>query len=124
MKECSRCREEKPVTQFSKDRKKKDGLFAWCKPCEADNARRRTYGLTPAEYQAMRDRQNGCAICQCTVSPLVVDHCHGAGRVRELLCDRCNVGLGKFRDSPDLLLRAADYIRKHDLLLLDIPPTP
>lgn len=43
----------------------------------------------------------------------VLDHCHETGRFRGYLCDRCNVGLGKFRDSPDLLGKAMLYLLRH-----------
>lgn len=73
------------------------------------------YGLTLDDYEAMCIAQDGkCAICfDDTQGKLVVDHCHESGRVRELLCHRCNVGLGFGRDSPDLLRRMADYVERH-----------
>lgn len=41
---------------------------------------------------------------------ICVDHCHKTGKVRGLLCDPCNVGIGKFEESSTALRRAADYI--------------
>jgi len=75
------------------------------------------YGLTPDEYHALlRAQQDRCAICErdapC-VGPLVVDHDHSANRVRALLCQRCNRGVGQFLEMPDFLRRAADYIERH-----------
>ena len=60
------------------------------------------YGLTPEEYQSILTRQNGaCAICQRHPRKrrLAVDHDHGDGHVRGLLCDRCNRGLEWVADS-------------------------
>lgn len=42
---------------------------------------------------------------------LVVDHCHGTGKVRGLLCHNCNRALGLMKDSPELLRKAAEYLQ-------------
>jgi hypothetical protein len=39
-----------------------------------------------------------------------IDHCHTSNRVRGLLCHNCNVGIGNFKDAPDLLRSAAAYL--------------
>jgi hypothetical protein len=73
----------------------------------------RNYGLTPAQHDEMVAAQDGrCAICRLD-RPLKVDHCHASGKVRALLCGPCNTSLGAFRDDPDLIERAAAYIREH-----------
>lgn len=79
------------------------------------------YGLTPEEYQEMFDAQRGlCAICGrapegngVSKHNLVVDHNHDSGKVRGLLCDFCNRGLGIFRDSPELLEEARSCLLAH-----------
>lgn len=64
----------------------------------------------------MFDQQNGrCAICESAdpgagKSRFAVDHDHVTGRVRGLLCNPCNKGLGMFQDSPMRLKRAAEYV--------------
>lgn len=72
------------------------------------------YGLTLADFEALNRKQNGlCCICQKTCSKhkvLSVDHCHKTGRVRGLLCDGCNKGLGHFKDDFSTLIRAANHI--------------
>jgi Recombination endonuclease VII len=77
-------------------------------------ARRRAhrYGLSWEELEAMSARQGGaCAICrQKPARGLVIDHCHLRKKVRRLLCDMCNLGLGHFRDDPRLLQAAIEYI--------------
>jgi len=62
----------------------------------------------------MLDEQEGvCAICRrppSAMTHLAVDHDHSTGVVRGLLCGACNLGLGNFRDDPDLLWRANQYL--------------
>jgi hypothetical protein len=41
------------------------------------------------------------------------DHDHNTGMGREWICDSCNTGLGRFQDSPDLLRKAIEYLRKY-----------
>ncbi len=87
----------------------------------ADNLKR-AYGLTPEQYDAMLAAQNGvCLLCGDAPNPngvraasrLHVDHDHETGRVRALLCNHCNRGIGAFRDDPDLMQRASLYVWKH-----------
>lgn len=76
------------------------------------------YGITIADFDLMVKQQNNqCAICQRNFSEAdlkpSVDHCHESGIVRGLLCQPCNVGLGWFRDNPDALSRAVEYLLEH-----------
>jgi hypothetical protein len=79
---------------------------------------KRNYGINFDEYESMLKKQGGvCAIC---ASPppkkhkqrLSIDHCHTTGRVRGLLCDACNQGLGLFKDSPELMLKSISYLAR------------
>jgi hypothetical protein len=77
---------------------------------------RRFYGITLTDYADMfTDQFGACAVCG-GINPsghhLAVDHCHDTGRVRGLLCHACNAGMGKLRDDPALLRRAATYLEK------------
>lgn len=77
-------------------------------------SRIRKYGLTLTSYEALLEHQDrSCFICG--VRPdderaLCVDHCHETQEVRGLLCDRCNRGLGAFKDDPAMLAKAVDYL--------------
>lgn len=86
---------------------------------------RKNFGIGIEEYETLLSEQNGvCAICaqfetfihKATGKParLAVDHCHTSGNVRKLLCKACNNGLGLFRDNPELLIKAADYLKEHN----------
>lgn len=70
------------------------------------------YGLTPEHYEALLSAQGGrCAICGGRpTGNLHVDHDHNTGKVRGLLCGRCNPALGAFQDSPRILLAAVRYL--------------
>jgi hypothetical protein len=82
-----------------------------------DQRFRQEYGIGLDEYRAMLDAQKGvCAICG-GAEPvkgrrLAVDHCHEGGRVRGLLCGRCNLTIGKFNHDPHLLRAAIDYLER------------
>lgn len=76
---------------------------------------KRGYGISYKEYAKILVGQGGvCAICKGNQTDryknLSVDHCHETGAVRGLLCSKCNLALGGFKDSPELLDRAKDYL--------------
>lgn len=76
------------------------------------------YGITPETYKELFTKQEGkCAICSSSeVSVarrsynLFVDHDHGTGKVRGLLCHHCNAGLGQFKDKTESLQKAIEYL--------------
>lgn len=74
--------------------------------------RRYKYGITPDDYAAMLEKQDGhCELCPST-KKLCVDHCHQTKTFRGILCDDCNVGLGRFKDSAVALKNAARYVAR------------
>ena len=92
---------------------------------------RHTYSLSPADYRSMLEAQCGlCAICnqpERTTAKgkprrMSVDHCHDTGRVRGLLCNSCNRGLGNLGDSVENLRRATKYLEGGDDLFWDAEP--
>lgn len=92
----------------------------------AAQRRKKKYGITPLEYQTLLTAQGGvCKICAKVESlkgGLRVDHDHKTGRIRGLLCNSCNNGLGRFKDDPVSLRQAATYIEtiKEKDLELDV----
>jgi hypothetical protein len=111
---CSACDAIKPIAEFRLDRRRKSGVSPWCTPCWADKNRQRNHGIDNVTYDALLETQGGaCAIClrpERVWNSLSVDHDHASGAIRGLLCHSCNVSLGHFGDSPDLLRRAAEYL--------------
>ena len=77
---------------------------------------KRVYGITPEQVLAMLVEQGGrCRICGAdspgkNAKSWSVDHDHVTGQVRGLLCRSCNVGLGHFRDSAEILAKAVEYL--------------
>lgn len=77
------------------------------------------YGIELAGYQRMLEQQDGkCAICggeggagRSEVFKLFVDHCHTTGKIRGLLCMKCNSGLGYFEDDIMKMKSAIQYLQ-------------
>lgn len=110
---CTKCKEAKPSTleHFPPNNKKSNGLDSWCRTCR--NAYKRSNsvpkGVTDLEKAREAKALNECIICGLNV-PIVVDHDHNTGDVRGGLCQNCNLGLGHFKDDPELLRFAALYL--------------
>lgn len=124
MKVCTVCSIEKPLTEYYSNSKWKQSK---CKPCHIKqsnsvakkNHLRRKYNISLEEYNAKLEKQHYCcALCGKTQeeekSALCVDHNHETGQIRDLLCRVCNRALGLFKDDPQLLIRAAEYLERHN----------
>ena len=96
-----------------------------CKPCDEHRKWKsfiiRTYGITADEYYEILAAQNGkCSICESqevnnsriSSGKLFIDHCHETGKVRGLLCSKCNHAIGLLNDDVDLLQKAISYLNK------------
>lgn len=71
------------------------------------------YGITAKQREEMCVAQKGlCAICKTTPRRLVVDHCHTTKKVRGLLCDECNRGIGALKEDPLIFAAALAYLDK------------
>lgn len=72
---------------------------------------RSKYGLELEDFDQLMEEQGGkCPICQSILDIPMVDHCHGTGRVRGLLCNTCNLLLGHAKDDPEILASAIAYL--------------
>lgn len=99
-----------------------DPRYQTCDKCREHSTKRRElkrkYSLSLDEYEDLLIDQLGvCAICKKRNRDnsrlLAVDHCHKTGKIRQLLCTKCNIGLGMFNDDSNLLLEAIKYLDKH-----------
>lgn len=113
-KSCTKCGRRRKIQDFGRDNKSADGFQSWCKHCKHEAGAKTRYGLSREDYLTLHETSGGCEICRQKPRSrrLAIDHCHDSGKVRGLLCDACNLGLGKFEDSPELLRRAADYLER------------
>lgn len=127
---CPTCDEIKDVESFARSRDKPSGRIASCRACRAMKYREvageereiaaacQRRGITVEQWWTMHDEQGGC--CRICDAPLVrgnrprIDHCHRTGRVRGLLCNRCNLGIGLFADNVESLISAANYLSGGD----------
>ena len=78
--------------------------------------RKLNFGLTSEEFIKMFEQQNGlCKICgvdgKSVKRNLAVDHCHSTGKIRGLLCSKCNTRLGQFNDSIIILENSIKYLK-------------
>ncbi|MET7936177.1 endonuclease VII domain-containing protein [Streptomyces sp. NPDC005322] len=113
-KRCPQCEEVKPHSEWERNKSSSDGWASYCRECRAERNRvsyfKRKYGLTPVELDALVAEQRGVC-CICLDAPAAhVDHDHGTGRVRGVLCFSCNAALGQFKDRADAIRRGAAYL--------------
>lgn len=100
-------------------------MRAQCRPCREHIKWKtfiiRTYGITAEDYYNMLAAQdNKCAVCESeevnnsrvSSNKLFIDHCHDTGKVRGLLCSKCNHGIGLLNDDTALLQKAIEYLNK------------
>jgi len=79
-------------------------------------------GIDPDKAEAYYQSHHGtCDLCGLTDKgrALAVDHCHKTGIIRGMLCTNCNRAIGMFKDDPDLMIKAANYVRANQKAELD-----
>lgn len=113
---CTRCKNEKPSTSefFPPHNKKRNGFDSWCRACRATYRSSINRGkfravISDEVLKELKATTHECVICGSNET-LVVDHDHRSGKIRGMLCNHCNRGLGHFRDDPTLLEFAAQYL--------------
>jgi hypothetical protein len=143
IKRCSTCSDYKPVAEFCKNGRTKDGYQNVCRACKHEywnrwhqknytdpvyrrrlndtqmkvglNRNLRKYGLTMDEYKILVAR--GCGVCGGSPNGrgrYHFDHDHETDKFRGLLCSHCNTALGLFKDSKDALFKAIVYLSKQE----------
>lgn len=129
-KQCAKCKEIKTLEQFHRQPKGPKGRHSYCAACISkiyNGIRRRRhdpikqsarnykerYGLTKEKIGELIAQQGGaCAICsRAPMKRPCIDHNHTTGKVRSILCHRCNVGLG-FIEAIGLE-KATAYLEAH-----------
>ena len=123
---CSKCKAEKELDQFHKQPTGKLGRHSWCKVCfnqyhkeystkyspeqKAKWNLSTRYKLNHNDIREMLIKQGGkCAICKKPLVKFCVDHDHSTGKVRGILCHRCNILIGGWDDS-EWKKKALEYI--------------
>jgi hypothetical protein len=121
---CSKCRQWKLTTAFTKNKNQKSGLSYACRECLRVATRKwnlpAKYKITAERFDEMLKAQSyKCACCGIDFdltgkqhNKPHVDHNHVTNEVRELLCGNCNLAAGKVKDSSDVAAKLAAYLRK------------
>ncbi len=127
-KTCTKCKETKPASSFYKNKAKPDGLHWICKECvktykksdkikRVDTNRRlvREFGITLDDWEKMFNQQGGCCfLCgrhQTEMETSIhTDHDHKTGKIRGLLCVRCNSMVGVIDDFDIDTDKIRDYL--------------
>jgi len=133
-KSCPICGELKERSKFYKWKSRQDGLTAYCKECTSKKSkgwrdqnpdklptlkekriysRKKNFGISEEQYEQMLvDQNNQCGICKKEIGwEAAVDHCHSTGKIRGLLCRKCNLGLGGFKDNIETIRKAIEYVK-------------
>jgi hypothetical protein len=125
---CKSCSDEKTADNFytKRDYNKIYLVQNRCKVCERYYQISRKFGITKDFYIDLLKSQNyKCKICNVSEDEyaqqgyrnnLSVDHCHTTGVVRGLLCDKCNRGLGFFKEDQNTLSNAIQYLKEYDIV--------
>jgi hypothetical protein len=121
-KKCSSCHKVKEQTAFSHNMRAPSGLNPRCRACVRETQLLAKFQLTQQAFnQMLISQKHVCAICGKAETArrngrklsLSVDHCHASGKIRGLLCSRCNKILGQAEESIKVLEAMISYLKEH-----------
>ena len=133
---CAKCKDKKDISLFPKNKNSKDGYHHYCKKCKnidskkryknnfdyrenlKNNAILRKYGITKKDLlNKLKNQNNKCEICNVEIleehKNVRIDHNHITGKVRGILCPKCNLMLGLVNDDIKLLNKIINYLKKY-----------
>ena len=134
LKYCPKCKQSKPLEDFNKHKREKDGLQRLCRYCQKESNKkylltskgiktirgghlRRKYNIDLQTYEELLLSQNNkCKIYGANSNTdnraeyFVIDHNHKTGKIRGLLCTKCNALLGLAQDNENILEKAKQYL--------------
>ena len=123
---CSSCNKDKDISEYFKRSRSPDGIGRYCITCTRKKVLEKSYGISLEEYESMLNKQDKSCKCCGTKDPngwatskkkkfsFVVDHCHKTGKIRGLLCNSCNIGIGGLQDSSEGVLKAYNYLKNFE----------
>jgi hypothetical protein len=130
-KKCRKCEEIKDLSDFYvKNRKSKYSIVhhsSTCKSCTKEIRKPKNfiyslhskYKITEDIFQnILSSQENKCQICKnpfSDINKIQVDHDHDTGKVRGLLCIKCNTGIGKLNEDIKILESAIEYLKIHQI---------
>ena len=132
-KQCSKCKQNYPATHefFYRKQKNLSGFDSWCKGCkklyDMEHHKLKNFNITNKKFNIFLENQNyRCGICgrlfedlfkkyndKTTVRTPRIDHDHKTGKIRGILCNRCNMLLGRAVDNRFILIKAINYLNKN-----------
>lgn len=136
MKICNTCGGEKPINEFFKSSARKDGYEHRCKECKiAVNRASYLRNKDAIRYRGVKRRykidedaylemiSNGCEVCG-SFENLCIDHDHKCcdtnitcGKcIRGILCKRCNIAEGLYKNDPHFIQNLIKYMNKHGII--------
>ena len=124
---CNQCGRRKPIEDFYRRKEGGERRYGHCKTCQNERARKsQAKNRAKANERARRGRIKAkfgisleahdllitqpCAICDESEDKRVLDHCHTTGKIRGVLCQRCNLMLGQAKDDPERLRAGIAYL--------------